>query len=122
VRDTSNKGDRVSAAAAPSSPTGAQRLDRGRERDRNRKGRVLIISEHARPESWSTLNGFRLAISVDGTLTGRGGDIIIIDDPIAALAGALSQKAREHVDWYFNTLLSPHDLGDPPSPFSHRVI
>jgi hypothetical protein len=69
-------------------------------------------SEHARPESWSTLNGFRLAISVDGTLTGRGGDIIIIDDPIAALAGALSEKAREHVvDWYLNTLLSPHDLG-----------
>jgi predicted phage terminase large subunit-like protein len=46
---------------------------------------------------------------VDGTLTGRGGDIIIIDDPIAALA-ALSPKPREHVvDWYFNTLLSRLD-------------
>jgi predicted phage terminase large subunit-like protein len=57
----------------------------------------------------TTLNGFRLAISLDGTLTGRGGDIIIIDDPIAALA-ARSQKAREHVaDWYFNSLLSRLD-------------
>ena len=55
------------------------------------------------------MNGFRLAISVDGTLTGRGGDIIIIDDPIAALA-ALSQKSRDHVlNWYSNALLSRLD-------------
>jgi predicted phage terminase large subunit-like protein len=48
-------------------------------------------------------------MSVDGALTGRGGDIIVIDDPIAALA-ALSPKSREHVrDWYFNTLLSRLD-------------
>jgi predicted phage terminase large subunit-like protein len=49
-------------------------------------------------------------MSVDGALTGRGGDIIIIDDPIDALAAATSQKARDHVrDWYFNTLLSRLD-------------
>jgi hypothetical protein len=29
-----------------------------------------------------TARGFRLATSVGGTLTGRGGDIIIIDDPL----------------------------------------
>ena len=52
---------------------------------------------------------FGSATSVDGALTGRGGDIIVIDDPIAALA-ALSQKARQHLlDWYFNTLLSRLD-------------
>jgi hypothetical protein len=65
--------------------------------------------KNTQTEVVTTLNGFRLAISVDGTLTGRGGDIIIIDDPIAALA-AMSQKSREHVrDWYFNTLLSRLD-------------
>jgi predicted phage terminase large subunit-like protein len=65
--------------------------------------------KNTQTEVVTTLNGFRLAISVDGTLTGRGGDYIIIDDPIAALA-ALSQKSREHVmDWYFNTLLSRLD-------------
>ena len=52
--------------------------------------------KNTQAEVVTTLNGFRLAISVDGTLTGRGGDIIIIDDPIAALA-ALSQKSRDHV-------------------------
>jgi hypothetical protein len=29
-----------------------------------------------------TARGYRLAVSVQGTLTGRGGDLIIIDDPI----------------------------------------
>jgi hypothetical protein len=72
-------------------------------------GMHVSAMKNTQTEVVTTLNGFRLAISVDGTLTGRGGDIIIIDDPIAALA-ALSQKSREHVvDWYFNTLLSRLD-------------
>ena len=72
-------------------------------------GMRISAMKNTQSEVVTTLNGFRLAISVDGTLTGRGGDIIIIDDPIAALA-ALSQKSREHVvDWYFNTLLSRLD-------------
>src|SRR4029453_3232832 len=69
---------------------------------------VMRISamKNTQTEVVTNLNGFRLAISIDGALTGRGGDIIIIDDPIAALA-ALSQKSREHVlHWYSNTLLS----------------
>lgn len=72
-------------------------------------GMRISAIKNTQTEVVTTLNGFRLAISVDGTLTGRGADIIIIDDPIAALA-ALSQKPREHVmDWYFNTLLSRLD-------------
>ena len=72
-------------------------------------GMRISAMKNTQSEVVTTLNGFRLAISVDGTLTGRGGDIIIIDDPIAALA-ALSKKSREHVvDWYFNTLLSRLD-------------
>ena len=69
----------------------------------------ISTMKNTQTEVVTTRNGFRLATSVDGALTGRGGDIIVIDDPIAALA-ALSQKAREHViDWYFNTLLSRLD-------------
>ena len=73
-------------------------------------GMRLSAMKNTQTEVVTTLNGFRLAISVDGALTGRGGDIIIIDDPIASLAAALSQKSRDHVvDWYFNTLLSRLD-------------
>ena len=72
-------------------------------------GMRISGTKNTQIEVVTTLNGFRLANSVDGALTGRGGDIIIIDDPIAALA-ALSQKSRDHVrDWYFNTLLSRLD-------------
>jgi predicted phage terminase large subunit-like protein len=69
----------------------------------------ISAMKNTQSEVVTTLNGFRLAISVDGALTGRGGDIIVIDDPIAALA-ALSQKSREHVaNWFFNTALSRLD-------------
>jgi predicted phage terminase large subunit-like protein len=73
-------------------------------------GMRISAMKNTQTEVVTTLNGFRLAISVDGTLTGRGGHIIIIDDPIAALAAVLSQKSRVHVaDWFFNTLLSRLD-------------
>ena len=69
----------------------------------------ISAMKNTQTEVVTTLNGFRLGASVDGALTGRGGDLIIVDDPIAALA-ALSQKEREHVlDWYLNTLLSRLD-------------
>ncbi len=50
--------------------------------------------------------GFRLSTSVGGVLTGRGADIIIIDDPLKA-DDALSETRRRSVnEWYDNTLRS----------------
>ena len=50
--------------------------------------------------------GRRLATSIGGTLTGRGGHIIIIDDPLKA-DEAHSETARKAViDWYAGTLQS----------------
>jgi hypothetical protein len=57
----------------------------------------------------TTERGYRLATSVGGTLTGRGGDIIIIDDPIKP-QDAQSKSVREKtIQWYENTLLSRLD-------------
>jgi predicted phage terminase large subunit-like protein len=57
----------------------------------------------------TTRGGHRLATSVDGTLTGRGGDIIIIDDPLKPF-DARSDSKREHVNaWYSNTLVTRLD-------------
>ena len=57
----------------------------------------------------TTERGYRLATSVGGTLTGRGGDIIIIDDPIKP-QDAQSKAVREKtIQWYENTLLSRLD-------------
>ena len=48
--------------------------------------------------------GFRMATSVGGSLTGLGGDYLIIDDPIKP-QDALSDTQRNHLNsWYDNTL------------------
>jgi predicted phage terminase large subunit-like protein len=57
----------------------------------------------------TTKRGYRLATSVGGTLTGRGGDVIIIDDPIKP-ADAQSEAIRKKaIQWYESTLLSRLD-------------
>jgi hypothetical protein len=53
--------------------------------------------------------GFRFATSVGGTLTGRGGDIIVMDDPLNATE-AYSKTTREKANNFFvGTLLSRLD-------------
>jgi predicted phage terminase large subunit-like protein len=75
-------------------------------------GMRLSAIKNTQTEVVTTLNGFRLATSVDGPVTGRGADFLIVDDPISALPAALSQKERDHVrDWFFNAFLSR--LDDP---------
>ena len=57
----------------------------------------------------TTLGGNRLSTSVGGTLTGRGGNLIVIDDPLKP-QDAYSEAARESTkQWYSNTLLSRLD-------------
>jgi hypothetical protein len=51
-----------------------------------------------------TRRGYRLATSVGGTLTGRGGDIIIIDDPLKP-EDAMSETRRSACNQWFNTTL-----------------
>ncbi len=54
----------------------------------------------------TTMGGGRYATSVGGTLTGRGADLIIVDDPLNANE-ALSEPARKRViDWYVGSLVS----------------
>ncbi len=56
-----------------------------------------------------TQRGFRLSTSVGGTLTGRGGDIVVIDDPLKPTE-ALSPARRDAANqWFTNTLLSRLD-------------
>ena len=60
-------------------------------------------------EIMTTERGKRIATSIDGTLTGLGGNLIIIDDPIK-LGDAMSDAVRERViEWYRSTLLSRGD-------------
>lgn len=57
----------------------------------------------------TTARGYRLGTSVGGTLTGRGGNLIIIDDPLKP-AEAMSETRRSAVnEWYDTTLSSRLD-------------
>src|SRR5262249_20714124 len=57
----------------------------------------------------TTKRGKRIATSIEGTLTGLGGNLIIIDDPLK-LGDAMSESVRARViEWYRSTLLSRAD-------------
>ena len=54
----------------------------------------------------TSAGGGRIATSIGGTITGRGADIIIVDDPLKA-EDAFSETARNAViDWYSTTLVT----------------
>src|SRR5438445_9960052 len=66
----------------------------------------LAAHRQAVQEFVTTAQGYRLATSNGGVLTGRGADIILIDDPLKpeeALSEAQRQAANE---WYDHTLYS----------------
>ena len=66
-------------------------------------------SKNTETEVMTTQRGFRLSTSVGGTLTGRGGNLIIIDDPIKP-TDAMSDTTRERlIQWCGTTLLSRLD-------------
>jgi len=56
-----------------------------------------------------TRRGSRLATSTGGTLTGRGGNLIIIDDPLKPLDAISETKRRAANEWFLNTVLSRLD-------------
>jgi predicted phage terminase large subunit-like protein len=66
----------------------------------------LSNQKQSAQELVTTAQGFRLATSVGGVLTGRGADLIVIDDALKP-SEALSDAQRRAVnDWYDNTLYS----------------
>ena len=65
-----------------------------------------LAARQAVQEFITTRQGYRLATSTGGVLTGRGADIIVIDDPLKpeeALSAAQRKAANE---WYDHTLYS----------------
>jgi predicted phage terminase large subunit-like protein len=69
-------------------------------------GTKVDPSKNTETEFITTERGLRLATSVGGVLTGRGGNIIIVDDPTKPSDG-MSEAARARtIEWYCGTLLS----------------
>ena len=72
-------------------------------------GTTIDAAKNAETEFMTTQRGSRLSTSVGGVLTGRGGNMIIIDDPLKP-ADAMSDTARARlIEWYGTTLISRLD-------------
>jgi predicted phage terminase large subunit-like protein len=75
----------------------------------------LSSSKNTETEYETTAGGGRYSTSVGGTLTGRGGNLIILDDPQKPV-DALSEPRRQSLmNWFDNTLYSRLDnkMTDP---------
>jgi predicted phage terminase large subunit-like protein len=69
----------------------------------------MRLARETDSEIHTTLRGRRYATSIQGTLTGRGGNLFIIDDPLKP-GDALSEVSRERViEWYRSTLVTRPD-------------
>jgi predicted phage terminase large subunit-like protein len=76
-------------------------------------GELLPSRERAAAEDWETVQGGGVrAVGVGGGITGQGGDLVIIDDPVKNREEANSQTYREKVwDWYTDDLYTRLEPG-----------
>lgn len=56
-------------------------------------------------QQWRNTGGAMYSVGVGGGLTGKGGNVVIIDDPIKNAEESMSQTIRQkQFDWYLSTL------------------
>ena len=69
----------------------------------------MVLARETDSEIHTTLRGRRYATSIGGTLTGRGGNLFIIDDPLKP-SDAISEVNRQRViEWFGSTLSTRAD-------------
>lgn len=66
----------------------------------------ILASRRAEHDFMTTLRGGRLAVSVGGALTGRGGDLFIVDDPMKPADATSPVMRASLLEWAANTLMS----------------
>ncbi len=72
----------------------------------------LASARQSLAELTTTKGGFRLATSVGGVLTGRGADVIIIDDPLKPIDAHSESRRAAANDWFeFDPLFAAQRQG-----------
>src|ERR1700739_2244978 len=66
----------------------------------------LAPHRQAVQEFITTRQGYRLATSTGGVLTGRGADILVIDDPLKPEGGRSDPQRKAANEWFDHTLYS----------------
>ena len=72
---------------------------------------------------WHTADGgIYYSIGIDGSVLGRGGDVVLIDDPYASMQEAMSELTRKNVwDWYSGTMYNRLQPGGAIVVINHRM-
>lgn len=72
---------------------------------------------------WHTKDGgIYYAIGIEGNILGRGGDVILIDDPYSTMADAMSELTRKNVwNWYRGTAYNRLMPGGAIVVINHRM-
>jgi predicted phage terminase large subunit-like protein len=70
---------------------------------------TMRLDRDTEREIVTTQRGKRYATSIEGTLTGIGGNLVIIDDPIKQDDAHSEAVRKRTIDWYRSTLLSRPD-------------
>ena len=79
------------------------------------------LARNALHDFATTRKGYRLATSVGGVLTGRGADVVIIDDPLKP-DEALSDQRRNTVNAWFDNSLSLPAIADEDERFAFDTL
>lgn len=78
------------------------------------RGLSLVDDQNTKIRFENNRNGYRLATSVDGALTGEGGDILVVDDPHNIIDSESEVKRRTTILWWdeaMSTRLNDPKLG-----------
>jgi predicted phage terminase large subunit-like protein len=82
----------------------------------------LAEDSQARGKWHTSAGGIYYALGIGGSVLGRGGDCILIDDPYASMQDALSELTRKNVwDWYTGTAYNRLMPGGKIIIINHRM-
>jgi predicted phage terminase large subunit-like protein len=82
----------------------------------------LAEDSQAKGKWHTSAGGFYYALGIGGSVLGRGGDVLLIDDPYSSMQDALSELTRKNVwDWYTGTAYNRLMPGGAIVVINHRM-
>lgn len=83
---------------------------------------TLAEDSQAKGKWHTSAGGVYYAIGIDGSVMGRGGDVILIDDPFENMKSGQSELERKNVwDWYTGTIYNRLQPGGAIVVINHRM-
>lgn len=83
---------------------------------------TLAEDSQAKGKWHTSAGGIYYSLGIGGSVLGRGGDCILIDDPYASMQDALSELTRKNVwDWYTGTAYNRLMPGGSIVVINHRM-